>query len=119
LDRGELTAGIFQLALLRQLLRIERATPRLERPTTHADANRPGAVTRPAHAGTSPPMPSPDRASPAPAPAAGCARPRSDRTAHTAQLVTPALCRQSPMPSGTGGPVSRRPRRSRHADTCR
>src|SRR5262245_44662687 len=37
LDRGELAAGIFQLALLRQILRIERPAPRLEGPAADTD----------------------------------------------------------------------------------
>src|SRR6185369_68286 len=38
-DRGHMLAGIFQLALLAEPLGIERAAPRLERPTPDADAN--------------------------------------------------------------------------------
>src|SRR4029077_17138859 len=37
LDRGQAAAGIFQLALLRQAGRIERAAPGLEGPTANAD----------------------------------------------------------------------------------
>src|SRR2546429_3365308 len=39
LDRGELAAGVFELARLRQSLGIERAAPRLEYPAADADTD--------------------------------------------------------------------------------
>src|SRR5262249_23610268 len=39
LDRGQLSAGVFELARLRQTLGIERPAPRRERPAADADAD--------------------------------------------------------------------------------
>src|SRR5260370_12320161 len=44
LDRGQLPAGIFELARLRQVFRIERAAPGREHPAADADADHAGSA---------------------------------------------------------------------------
>src|SRR6185437_6794106 len=46
LDRSEMLAGIFELALLRQAFRVEDAAPRLEGPAADADINLAAHVMR-------------------------------------------------------------------------